>query len=221
MDILLIGGLWLDGTAWNAVTPTLRELGHHPRPLTLPATPSTTLDEQLAAVLAAVDSAADPVMLVAHSANCTLGWLAADARPERIAALVLIGGFPEQDGRPYADLFDIRDGVMPFPGWAPFEGPVSADLDESMRQQIATNAIPVPERVARALVRLTDDRRYDVPITMVSPEYTPDQVRAWVAQGQAPELAHAKHVEYLDFDSGHWPMFTKPTELARLLDTLA
>ncbi|MFI9784324.1 alpha/beta fold hydrolase [Kitasatospora sp. NPDC051984] len=220
MDILLIGGLWLDGTAWHAVTPALRELGHQPRPLTLPATVSTTLDEQLAAVLAAVDAASGPVMVVAHSANCNLGWLAADARPERIASLVMVGGFPQADGQLYADLFEIRDGVMPFPGWAPFEGPDAADIDESLRQQIAANAIPVPEGVARALVHLTDPRRYDVPITMVSPEYTPDQVRAWIAAGQAPELAAAKHVEILDFDSGHWPMFTKPTELAHLLADL-
>ncbi|MEV7116939.1 alpha/beta fold hydrolase [Kitasatospora griseola] len=221
MDILLIGGLWLDGAAWDGVTPVLRELGHRPSPLTLPAGPSTTLDEQLAAVVSAVDAAADPVMLVAHSAACTLGWLAADARPERVASLVLVGGYPQQDGAPYAEFFEIRDGVMPFPGWGPFEGRDSADLDESQRQRIAAEAIPVPEHVARGIVRLTDPRRFDVPITMVCPEFDPDQVRTWVAEGQAPELAAAKHVEYLDFESGHWPMFTKPTELARLLATLA
>ncbi|MFD7640537.1 alpha/beta hydrolase [Kitasatospora sp. NPDC059795] len=221
MDILLIGGLWLDGTAWNAVTPALRELGHRPVPLTLPATPSTTLDEQLAAVVAAVDAAPGPVMLVAHSAACTLGWLAADARPDRIAPLVLVGGYPQQDGHPYADFFEIRDGVMPFPGWAPFEGRDSADLDETLRSRIAADAIPVPEPVARGLVHLTGPRRHDVPVAMICPEFDPDQVRAWVAGGQAPELAAAKHVEYHDFDSGHWPMFTKPAELAALLATLA
>ncbi|MFJ5921732.1 alpha/beta fold hydrolase [Kitasatospora sp. NPDC092948] len=221
MDILLIGGLWLDGTAWDAVTPVLDELGHRPRPLTLPAAPATTLDEQLAAVLAAVDAADGPVMVVAHSAHCTLGWLAADARPEKVASVALVGGFPQQDGAAYADFFEIRDGVMPFPGWGPFEGPESADLDESLRQQIAADAVPVPEPVARAVVRFTDPRRHDVPIAMVCAEYTPDQVRDWVAGGHAPELAHAKHVEYLDLDSGHWPMFSRPTELARLLAALA
>jgi hypothetical protein len=35
--------------------------------------------------------------------------------------------------------------------------------------------------------------------------------------GAVPELAAAKLVDFVDIDSGHWPMFTKPVELARLL----
>ena len=36
MDIVLIGGLWLDGSAWDRVVPELEALGHRPVPLTLP-----------------------------------------------------------------------------------------------------------------------------------------------------------------------------------------
>jgi hypothetical protein len=32
-----------------------------------------------------------------------------------------------------------------------------------------------------------------------------------------PELAKAKDLEMVDIESGHWPMFTKPRELAKLL----
>jgi pimeloyl-ACP methyl ester carboxylesterase len=32
-----------------------------------------------------------------------------------------------------------------------------------------------------------------------------------------PELAPAKHVDFVDIDSGHWPMITQPAELARIL----
>ncbi|MFE7664834.1 alpha/beta fold hydrolase [Streptomyces celluloflavus] len=225
MEILLIGGLWLDGTAWDEVTPALEALGHRPRPVTLPGQgdgrSSATLDEQVAAVLAAVDATAEKPMLVAHSAACTLGWLAADARPEQVAKLALIGGFPHEDGHPYADFFDIRDGAMPFPGWGPFEGADSADLDEELRRRIAAGAVPVPEQVARGVVRLTDRRRYDVPVLVVCPEFTPEQAREWITAGEAPELSRAEHVEFADIDSGHWPMFTKPAELARLLDGAA
>src|SRR6266702_3553474 len=60
MDILLIAGLWLDGSAWDDVVPTLEALGHRPMPLTLPGqgdgSASATLGDQVAAVLAAVDS---------------------------------------------------------------------------------------------------------------------------------------------------------------------
>ncbi|MFH8776001.1 alpha/beta fold hydrolase [Streptomyces sp. NPDC017958] len=225
MEILLIGGLWLDDTAWNEVIPALEALGHRPRPVTLPGQgdgrSSATLDEQVAAILAAVDATVEKPLLVAHSAACTLGWLAADARPERVAKLALIGGFPNEDGQSYADFFEMRDGAMPFPGWGPFAGADSADLDEELRRRIAADAIPVPEQVARGVVRLTDQRRYEVPVVVVCPEFGPDQAREWIAAGEAPELARAKHVEFVDIDSGHWPMFTKPAELARLLDGAA
>ncbi len=98
MDILLVAGLWLDGSAWDDVVPVLEELGHHPVPLTLPGqgdgSTSATLDDQVAAILAAVDAASGKPMVVGHSAAGTLAWLAADARPQKVAKVALIGGFP-------------------------------------------------------------------------------------------------------------------------------
>jgi pimeloyl-ACP methyl ester carboxylesterase len=225
MDILLVAGLWLSGSAWDDVAAALEPLGHRPVPLTLPGqgdgSASATLGDQVAAVLAAVDSAQGKPMVVGHSAACTLAWLAADARPERVAKVVLIGGFPSADGELYASFFDIEDGVMPFPGWGPFEGPDAADLDEEARGTIAAAAIPVPEGVAKGVVRLSDQRRFDVPVAVVCPEFTPAQAREWIDAGEVPELAKAKHVELVDIDSGHWPMVTRPAELARLLAAAA
>jgi len=221
MDILLIGGLWLDGSVWKDVASELEALGHRPVPITLPGqgdgSTSATLEDQVAAVLAAVDAASGKPVVVGHSAAGTLAWLAADARALRVARVVLIGGFPGADGKPYADFFELKDGAMPFPGWGPFEGPDSADLDEQAREAIASAAIPVPGGVAEGIVHLTDERRYDVPVTLVCPEFTPAQAKEWIDAGDVPELAEAKHLDYVDIDSGHWPMFTRPAELARLL----
>ena len=225
MDIVLIGGLWLDGSAWDDVVPALEALGHCPVPLTLPGqgdgSKSATLGDQVAAVLAAVDASSGKPMVVGHSAACTLAWLAADARPEKVAKVALIGGFPSADGKPYADFFEMKDGVMPFPGWGPFEGPDSADLDEEARRSIASAAIPVPEGVTTGVVHLADERRFDVPVVVVCPEFSPAQAQEWIAAGDVPELAKAKHVEFADIDSGHWPMFSKPAGLARLLAAAA
>jgi pimeloyl-ACP methyl ester carboxylesterase len=225
MDILLIAGLWLDGSAWGEVVPALEALGHRPVPLTLPGqgdgSASATLDDQVAAVLAAVDAAPGKPLVVGHSAACTLAWLAADARPEKVARVALIGGFPSADGESYADFFEVTDGVMPFPGWGPFEGADSADLDEDARSAFTAAAIPVPEGVSKGVVHLSDERRFDVPVVLVCPEFTPAQAQEWISAGDVPELARAKSVEFVDIDSGHWPMVTQPAELARLLAAAA
>jgi pimeloyl-ACP methyl ester carboxylesterase len=221
MDVVLVAGLWLDGSSWDDVVPALESLGHRAVPVTLPGkgdgSRSATLEDQVAAVVAAVDGASGKPLVVGHSAACTLAWLAADARPDRVAAVALIGGFPCADGERYADFFEVRDAVMPFPGWGPFEGADSADLDEVVKQRIEAAAIAVPEGVAKGVVRLDDERRYDVPVVLVCPEFTPAQAQGWIDGGEVPELAKVRYLDLVDIDSGHWPMFSKPAELARLL----
>ena len=221
MDIVLIGGLWLGGSAWDKVVPQLEARGHRPVPVTLPGqgdgNESATLADQVAVVLAAVDAAAGRPMVVGHSAAATLAWLAADARPGQISKIAMIGGFPSSDGEAYFDSLPIRDGALPFPGWAEFEGPDSADLDDTAKQAFASAAIPLPEGVARGVVRLADARRHEVPVVLVCPEFTPAQAKEWIGQGEVPELAESKNVSYADIDSGHWPMISAPAELARIL----
>jgi len=106
---------------------------------------------------------------------------------------------------------------VPFPGWEPFEGPDSDDMSTELKAAVAQGAIAVPATITQGVVHLCDDRRYHVPLTMVCPEFTPDQAKEWVEAGEIPELAKARRVDYVDIDSGHWPMYTKPVELARIL----
>jgi len=217
MTYLLAGGLWMPPTVWDPIVPRLEGAV----PVTLPGqgdgNTAATLEDQVAAIVAAVDAATDRVVVVGHSAACSLAWLAADRRPGRVAAVALIGGLLPDNGQKYADLFPITDGLMPFPGWEPFEGPDSDDLSPAQRASLAEAAIPVPEGVARGVVRLTDERRFDVPVAAICPEFTPAQAREWIEAGDTPETALAKHLDLIDIDSGHWPMVTKPAELAAIL----
>ncbi|MCB0992492.1 MAG: alpha/beta hydrolase [Acidimicrobiales bacterium] len=224
MDIVLMAGLWLPSSVWADVAAELEALGHRGRVVDLPGVDDgaieATLEDQLRAALAIVDSSDRP-LVVGHSAASALAWLVADRRPSSIAGTVMIGGFPTSGRSRYADFFEIVDGVMPFPGWEPFEGPDSADLDVAARAAIEALAVPVPVGVAQAVVELGDDARFDVPTVMVCPEYTPEDAKAWIDGGDIPELARAADVSFVDIDSGHWPMFTRPVDLATILANIA
>ncbi|MFT4296027.1 MAG: alpha/beta hydrolase [Micropruina sp.] len=222
-DIVLIGGLWLAPDVWTGVTTELARLGRRGVPVSLPGQVGegqvkgnpATLDDQVDAALAAVDGCAEPPLVVGHSAAASLAWIAADRRP--VAGVALIGGVPVADGEAYADFLPIVDGAMPFPGWPAFEGPDAADLDPATRERLAAAMIPVPEGVALGTVRLRNEARYDVPVTLICPEFSPDEARAWLAAGDLPELAKVHNLTLVDLDSGHWPMVTRPAELAALL----
>lgn len=220
MDVVLVGGLWLDSSVWEDVVAALAARGHRGIPVALPGQgdgdATATLADQVAAVVAAVDGARRP-WVVGHSAAATLAWLAADARPDRVAGVALVGGFPLADGARYAAFFPPPDGALAFPGWDAFEEDDVRDLDEAARAAFEARAIPVPAGVANGVVRYTDERRHAVPVVEVCPEYSAEQARTWVDAGDVPELARAAHVSYVDLDTGHWPMLSAPAALARVL----
>lgn len=225
MRIILIPGLWLDGSAWDAVLPGLRAAGHDPVAVTLPGqgdgAATATLDDQLDAVGSAIDAGPDPAFVVGHSASSTLAWLAADRRREQVAKVALVGGIPQPEGGAYMPYFEPVDGQVTFPGWEAFAGPDSDDLDAGHRQAFAAASHPVPEAVVTGTVHYTDPRRHEVPVVLVCPEYSPADAKAWFDAGEIPELTPAQHLSYADIDSGHWPMFSQPDALASLMAELA
>lgn len=225
MDILLIPGLWLDGSSWEQVVPTLEQAGHRAHALTLPGIESRDADrsrislrDHVAAVAAKVDScdADAQVVLVGHSAGCGIAHAVVDARPDRIARAVYVGGFPTGHGRPLADGFATEDGEVPLPHWSEFDQQDLADLDDEARTEFARRAIPSPEHVTRDPQQLSDERRYDVPVTVIATEFTSAQLQEWIAEGEeaVAEFSRIRHVDYVDLPTGHWPQFTRPEDLA-------
>jgi pimeloyl-ACP methyl ester carboxylesterase len=63
---------------------------------------------------------------------------------------------------------------------------------------------------------LSDERRYDVPVTVIACEFPAEVLRGWMAEGQpyVAELAKITHVDVVDLPTGHWPQLTRPRELA-------
>ncbi len=225
MDVILIPGLWLDGSSWAAVAEGLDDYGLTTHPITLPGTgpgsaeaAKVDLDDLVGAVVEVLDQCLGDVLVVGHSAACGLAYAVVDARPGSVTAVAYVGGFPTPPGTPLIDL-PVVDGVIRFPGLDAFDEADVRDLDAAARESFAAAAAPAPGCLATDPLVLTDDARYDVPVVMVCPEYTPDDVRAWVEAGEpnVSELARFADVSYIDIDTGHWPQLTAPDVLARAL----
>ena len=228
MDVILIPGLWLDGSSWDRVVPALQQAGHRTHALTLPGMESKdadrsniTLRDHVDAVVEVIDSLdpAGKVVLVGHSGGGAIAHAAVDARPDRVARVVYVDAVPVGEGGVINDELPVSNGEVPLPDWSLFEEEDLVDLDDELRAAFRERAIPSPARVASDPQRLSDERRYDVPVTVIACEFSSAMLREWMAQGQSfvRELAKVRDVTYVDLPTGHWPQFTRPEELGRAI----
>src|SRR6266567_5425241 len=229
MDIILIPGFWLDASSWDEVIPALRQAGHGVHALTLPGMESKdadrsqiTLRDHIDAVVEAIDSvdpASGKVVLVGHSGGGAIAHAAADARPGRVARVVYVDSGPLGEGGVINDELPAENGEVPLPDWALFEKEDLVDLDDDLRAAFRERAIPTPVRVTSDRQRLSDERRYEVPVTVIACEFSSAMLREWMAQDHPAvrELAKIRAVAYIDLPTGHWPQFTRPDELGRAI----
>ena len=226
MELILIPGFWLDGSSWDDVAAPLRDAGHTVHAVTLPGLTAgaeradITLRDHIDAVVAIVDglvaSSRGPIVLVGHSGGGTVAHAVADARPESIARIVYADSGPSPDGASINDSLPVVDGEIPLPDWSVFDESSLVDMTDEIRAAFRARAIPLPARVASDPLELSDPRRYDVPVTLITCEFPKDQMLAMMAEGHPyfAELAAVKHYDIVDLPTGHWPQFTKPKELA-------
>jgi pimeloyl-ACP methyl ester carboxylesterase len=229
MDIVLIPGLWLDGSSWDEVVPTLAQAGHRTHALTLPGMESKdadrskiTLRDHVDAVVEVIDSfdpADGKVVLVGHSGGGAIAHAAVDARPNRVTRVAYVASEPLGDGGVINDAYPAENGEVPLPDWSLFAEEELADLDDQLRATFRRRAIPSPVHVTRDPQQLSDERRYDVPATVIACEYSGAMLREWMEQGHpgVQELAKIRDVDYIDLPTGHWPQFTRPEELGRAI----
>lgn len=229
MDIILIPGFWLDASSWDTVIPALEDAGHRARALTLPGMESPdadrsqiTLRDHIDAVVRVIDSidpAQGKVILVGHSGGGAVAHAAVDARPGRVHRVVYVDSGPLGEGGVINDELPSADGEVPLPDWSVFDDEDLVDLDDGLRARFRDRAIPTPLRVASDPQRLSDERRYDVPVTVIACEFPSVMLREWITQGHpyVAELARIREVDYIDLPTGHWPQFTRPADLGRAI----
>lgn len=226
MDIILVPGFWLDASSWKEVTPALDAAGHRPHPLTLPGKESVdasragiNLQDHVDAVVQALDGLPGKVVLVGHSGGGAIIHGAVDARPDKVARAIYVDSGPLGEGGVINDELQAVGDDVPLPPWEDFDDADLVDLNDGLRQAFRAAAVPEPRGVAHGRQHLQDERRYEVPATVITCEFPSAVLREWVAAGNpfVSELAKVRDVEYVDLPTGHWPQFTKPDQLAEAI----
>jgi pimeloyl-ACP methyl ester carboxylesterase len=226
--IILVPGFWLGAWAWDEVADILRGEGHDVTALTLPGMESrdadrsaVTLSDHVDAIVDAVRAADRPVVLAVHSASGFPGYAASDRVPERIAAMVYVDtapGISPQDP-------DFKDAEKPL-DWNEIEAEENLDgLSDEQKETFRERAVPVPGGVLRETVELTNDARRDIPSTVIATGFPSDAYQKsarehpeWAFLAGIPEL---RNVSWIDLPTSHWPMWSKPRELARIIGDVA
>ena len=234
MNVILIPGFWLDASSWAPVSTALTAAGHTPHALTPLGARGTadevagiTLADQTAAVVELVDGIDGPVVVVGHSGGGAVAHGVADARPDRVARVVYVDSGPLGEGGVINDELPDVDGLVPLPDWGAFEAEELEGMTDEIRADFRARALTVPPLVAAGPQHLHDERRYEVPVTVICSTMPVALLRDLMAKGHpyVHELTLIKDVEIVELPTGHWPQLTRPddlaTEVVRAVDAAA
>jgi pimeloyl-ACP methyl ester carboxylesterase len=225
--IVLVPGFWLGAWAWDEVAAALRADGHDVTALTLPGLESAdadrstiTLSDHVDAICDAVTAAGAPAVLAVHSGAGAAGYAASDRIPEQLAAMVYV------DSGPATGALDPDfDGVeKPLPSADELAEEENLDgLSDEQLETFRERAVPEPGGVLREAPQLTNAARLDVPSTAICTGYTADQYKAAVAEGYAwlAGFAELRNLTWIDLPTSHWPMWSRPRELAAIIGDVA
>ena len=230
-DFVLIPGAWLGAWAWKEVIPSLEKRGHSAHPVTLTgmgervhlATKGVGLETAVQDVLNVIKyNEIDNFVLVGHSFAGKVASVVADRAHERVKKVIYLDSFRPQRVRTPQGSFDPTEDFGPQPPGA-FAVPlgkktvdlIGKDVKGKVRAWMMAMATPWPMKMATDPVVLS--KNYDgVKEAYVFCTLTGDPVDDIIA-GKWGKLQGPYRV----METGHWPMLTKPKELADAMIALS
>ncbi|MCM3688688.1 alpha/beta fold hydrolase [Kocuria rosea] len=233
--ILLIPGHWLGAWAWDEVLEHLETDHARPVAMTLPGLDGDdperaerTLEDQVAAVLDVFTELGvcedQPVTLVAHSGANAPVSLVLDRHPELVHRVMWVDSGPVAPGSAFAPDLPEAVGELPLPSFDVLAQQASLEgLSAEVLERFRARAVPEPGPVVRQPVKLTNDARHQVPTTLVCCSIPSAQVLE-LAQGGHPmfaDVANLAHLDVIDLPTGHWPMWSRPRDLAQAIQSEA
>jgi len=239
---VLVGGAWLGGWCWKPVARRLRDEGQDAYPATLTglgerahlASPGVDLETHITDVVNLIEyEDLRDVVLLGHSYASLVVTGAADRVPERISELVYLDTAPLPDGGVLLEKFppDLKRRTerqveeqgegwkfpMPPPeelaGMASLEG-----LDEGQLGLLRSRAVAQPFGTYTQPLRLTNPAREALPKVGILCSFSLAQVEEMISSGHPLfEELSGPEWRFVELPTGHWPMFSRPGDLAEIL----
>jgi pimeloyl-ACP methyl ester carboxylesterase len=239
---VLVGGAWLGGWCWQPIARRLRENGHDAYPVTLTglgerahlASSEVDLETHITDVVNLVEfEDLHDVVLLGHSYAGLVVTGAADRIPGRISRLVYLDTGPVPADAALIELFppearrQIESQVEELgEGWQfPIPPPEVLGtmgslegLDEDGLALLRSRAVPQPFGTYTQPLRLENPAREELSRVAIVCSFSLDQVEAAIASDDPlfRQLA-GPNWRFIELPTGHWPMFSRPEDLADLL----
>ena len=220
---VLVPGAWTGAWAWKKVVSLLEKSGHSAYPVTLTgegdrvhlATRDVGVETAIQDVLSVIKyNDLDDFVLVGHSFAGKVVAAVADRAPESVATLLYVDAFrplkvrTPQGGASPTEFGPLPPGTWTIPLTEEILDAIGKDVKGTERKWMLSKATPWPLKHATEPVTLS--QRFDkVKSAYIFCTGGGDPVDEIVA-GKWGNLEGP----YKIIDSGHWPMITKPEELA-------
>ncbi|MFD3481797.1 alpha/beta fold hydrolase [Streptomyces sp. NPDC058665] len=222
---VLVAGAWLGAWAWDEVVGELRGAGHGAHALTLaglaerrdePRDAAIDQETHVQDIVGAVERLdLRDVVLVGHSYSGIPVGQAAQRVGDRLARVVFVDSDVPADGESFVSGNPAVEASIAENGgfWAPptAEDYAQQGLTDEQITRIVTGGTPHPGGSLTGRARL-DGPLGDLPATYIKclldwPELSP----------AVAELLKSDNWRLVEMNTGHWPMFSQPHELARIL----
>ncbi|MEU1474681.1 alpha/beta fold hydrolase [Streptomyces sp. NPDC005760] len=222
-NFVLVAGARLGASAWDAVAAELRAAGHQPRPLTLSglAEKRGVPAGQQTHVRDIVDEVERlnlrEVVLVGHSYSGIPVGQAAERIGDRLARVVFVDASVPVDGESFLSGWPsdhVRVQIAKNDGFWPPAGPehyAGQGLTGEQIARIIDHSSPHPGAT------LTEPAVLDRPLGELPATYIKCLLDDEEPMPVVAELLKSELWELAEMDTGHWPMFSRPRELARIL----
>ncbi|MFD7894276.1 alpha/beta fold hydrolase [Streptomyces sp. NPDC059743] len=224
-QFVLVAGAWLGSWAWDEVVPLLRTAGHGTHPLTLSGLAekqgvSAGQQTHVQDIVGEIERHdLRDVVLVGHSYSGIPVGQAAERIGDQLARVVFVDSNVPTDGESFVSAWwegpaKLEAAIAANGGfWAPLTAADYAGqgLTDEQITRIVSGSTPHPG------ASLAEPAVLARPLGELPATYIKCLLDGAEPSEDVARLLTSKNWRLVEMDTGHWPMFSRPGELARIL----